>query len=708
MPSPSAPSPLIRALALALGLLAGPLRGEEGMWTFDHLPARQLQEGYGFLPDRAWLEHQRLAALRLPGGSGAFVSRDGLVLTNHHVAHAWLEKVSDAAHDYVRDGFTAPDRARELRIPGLELRTLRIMENVSAELEAAAGQPGAGADAREAALARLVQAAEDRTGYACEPVALYHGGETWIYGYEVHDDVRLVLAPEYAVAAFGKDWDNFTYPRFDLDFCLFRVYRGNRPYHPAAFLRWSTAGLRQGDLTFVVGHPGRTSRLDTLAQMEAARDVANPLRIRALDRARKALRAFAAQGPEQARLATPRLLGLENAHKIYLHETEGLNDPAVLGRVALAEQAFQARVAADPAWQASAGRSWELIRAAVQARSAVARENAALDGCGSRALAFALGLARWRREAARPPGERAPGYRSSHQLATEKAALDFSDRLDAGLETALLAQDLESAEAELGPGHPLVTALLEGRPALEQARLLVAGTRLREPGVRRALLRQRAGAAPADPDPLLALAGRLELPAGPYRQARAEAEAVEAEQGARLARARFALYGKADYPDATFSLRLSYGTVATYPANGTLVQPFTTLGGLFDRADGWGPGAEDHSWALPPRWLARRSALDPSTPLNFITSNDIVGGNSGSPVVDRSGALVGLVFDGNIGTVVGKYTYDPRSNRAVSVDVRAILEALAKVYDTPALVRELLDPGAPAAGAGAAAGATSP
>jgi hypothetical protein len=693
----------MRGLILAI-LLAGPapLRSEEGMWTFDQPPLPQIQAVCGFAPDRAWLDHLRLATLRFPNASGAFVSRDGLVLTNHHVAHAWLEKLSDAAHDYVRDGFTAPDRASELRVPGLEVRTLMLMEDVTAALEAA------GPREREAALARLVREAERRTGYACEEVRLYQGGETWIYGYEVHDDVRLVLAPEYAIAAFGKGWDNFTYPRHDLDFCLFRVYRRNRPYHPRHFLRFSANGLKNGDPALVAGYPGRTSRMETLAQLEAAREVFNPLRIRELDRARGALRAFAATGAEPARLASAQLFSLENTYKSYVHENEGLRNAEAMARVAQAERDFQARVEADPALRAAAGQSWERIRQAVQARAGIAPELLALDGCGSRALGFAQKLVRWQLQAGLPETQRAPGYRTARDLERAKAGLQFPERLDAGQEEASLEAGLRGALEELGPEHPVVAALLEGRPPRERARALLAATRLRAAEARRELLREPE-AVLTGADPLLVLARRLEQLAAPYRRLEAQSQETLSEQRARLAKARFALFGHADYPDANFSLRLSFGSVAPYAANGTLAQPFTTFGGLFDRADAWGPEAEDHAWALPPRWQARRTALEPSTPFDFITTNDITGGSSGSPVVDRRGDLVGLVFDGNIASVAGRYYYDLKRNRAVAVDARAILESLAKVYEVPALVQELL-PGAAQArkGPALAADATNP
>jgi len=608
------------------------------------------------------------------------------------VAHGWIEAVSGPDRDYVRDGFLAPDRAREVPVPGLSLRTLMATENVTAALDravpAGASEAEAGRARREA-LARLVRAAEERTGLAGEPVTLYHGGETWIYSYQVYDDVRLVMAPEFAVAAFGRNWDNFTYPRHDLDFCLFRVYRDGVPLHPAHYLSWCGAGLRAGDLTFVAGHPARTARLETLAQMESDRDVTNPLKLRGLDRARQALRAFAARGPEAARLVTARRLAVENAFKIYQYETEGLRDPEAMNRLAQAERELRARVDADPRLKAEAGGSWDQVRRAVQARDAVARETAMLDGRGSRALAFAQGLVRWKAEAAKPVGQRELGYRTRRDEQILRSSLAIAEPLDPEVEEAVLAQGLREALEELGPDHPITQALLDGETPARRARALVAGTRLLDPAGRKALCQAGPWAVRDSTDPMVVLARRLDPVSRPYVRRREEAEAVIAEHGARIARARFQVYGKDEYPDATFTLRLSYGAVEPCAGGGTLVQPFTTFGGLYDRADGWGPEAERGSWALPRRWRERRPDLDPSTPLNFISSNDITGGNSGSPVVDRQGRWAGLVFDGNLASVAGRYYYDPKANRAVAVDGRAILACLDKVYDAQGLAREI-------------------
>jgi len=674
----------LAGIALALAALTG-LRADEGMWTFDNLPTAQMQAKYGFTPDGAWLDHLRLATVRFPGGTGSFISADGLVLTNHHVGHGWIERVSGADHDYIENGFVAADRAHEIRVPGLELSTLMGMEDVTAAL-AKAGAPAA----QEAALAHLLQEARDRTGLNCQAVRLYQGGETWIYSYKIHKDVRLVMAPEYAIAAFGKDWDNFSFPRHDLDFSLFRVYEDGRPYTPPHHLAWAGAGPKYGDLTLVVGHPGHTSRLETLAQMEAYRDVLNPAVVRSLERSLKVLHAFAAQSPDHARQVSGLLMGLENGYKVYVNEIIGLQDREAMAGVAREEAQLRAAVARDPELAARAGDSWDQVAKATAARCAARKDELILaERGGDPLLGFARGLVRLQEQAALPAAQRRPEFRAEADLARQRERLRNLDAPSPELQQVYLELQMGEALEALGSTHPYPAALLAGRTPEAAARALVAGTRLREPERRAQLLDGGAKALAECQDPLVLLARQLETLAQPLRKQRQDREAVIADHGARIANARFKVRGRSVYPDATFTLRLSYGSVETYPANGTLTQPFTTFGGLFDRADAWGPDAEDHSWALPASWTAARSRLDPSTHFDFITSNDIIGGNSGSPVVDRQGRLVGLVFDGNIESNAGAYFFNPKVNRTVAVDGAAILAALDKVYHAPHLVQEI-------------------
>jgi len=676
---------------LALLIAAPALRADEGMWTFDNLPVAKMKQKYGFAPDQAWLDHVRLSAVRFPGGSGSFVSADGLVLTNHHVGHNWIERVSDATHDYVGNGFVAATREQEIKVPGLELNTLISMENVTEALAKAAPE-GAGeaaaAKARQEALAGLLKAARERTGLQCEPVVLYQGGETWIYAYKVHKDVRLVLAPEYGIAAFGKEWDNFSWPRFCLDFSLFRVYEDGKPYKPQHHLAWAPKGPAYGDMTFIVGHPGRTSRLETLAQMEATRDVFGPLGVRTLDRTRKVLHAYAARGAEPARQVSAMLMGVENGYKVTVNELVGLRDRESMAEVARAETELRAAVDKDPALKALAGSSWDKVAAATARRARFAKEDAILGSLRSRMLEFALGLARLEAETALPADKRASEYRTEADITRRKARLKGMVPGDAVLEQAFLESGFNASLQDLGPSHPLTAALLGGKAPAEAASLLLSGTRLKDAAFRASLL-DDPKALKDSRDPMLVLARSLAALQAPMRAEREEIQAVIAEHGARIAQARFKVRGRSVYPDATFTLRLSYGAVETYPSAGTLAPPFTTFAGLYDRADAWGPEAEDHSWELPKRWVDARGSLDLRTHFNFISSNDIIGGNSGSPVIDRQGRLIGLVFDGNIESNAGRFFFDPKVNRSLSVDASGILAAIDKVYGASRLVLEI-------------------
>jgi hypothetical protein len=684
-----------RALALSLltfTLASASLRAEEGMWTFDNLPTKKIAEKYGWAPDQAWLDHVRQASLRFPGGSGSFVSKDGLVLTNHHVGHHWTQVVSDAQHDYVKNGFVAATREQEIKVPGLALLTLMEMENVTDRIEQAVpagADDQAAAKAKSAALAELVKAQSAKTGLDCQPVTLYQGGQVWIYRYKKHTDVRLVMSPEYAIAAFGKEWDNFSWPRHDLDFSLFRVYENGRPYAPAHHLTWTGKGIGYGDLTFTVGHPGRTSRLETLAQMDTRRDLTNPLVIRSLDRTRKALRAYAAKGPEQARLVSDRLMGAENSYKVMVGETTGLSDSVAMAKVALAERELRNKVAADPRLKALAGQSWTKVEEAVAQQKAIARETHLASSLRGDLLGTALALHRYALEMVKPAGQRSPQFQQEKALSALRGRMLANLAADSGPEDVALQNILVSAQQELGREHPITQILLGDRSPEAVTRELIAGSQISDPAVKKRLFEGDPKAILESTDPALVLARRLAPALEEVQKRQQVLQSVISEHLTRIAKARFALYGTSTYPDATFTLRLSYGSVETYPLSGTLAQPFTTFAGLFDRAAAWGPKAEEGSWELPSRWLERRDKLDLFTPFNFISNNDIIGGNSGSPVVDKRGELVGLAFDGNLESHAGRYYFDSRTNRCLSVDARAILHSLDRVYGAAALVAEL-------------------
>ncbi|WP_243320313.1 S46 family peptidase [Geothrix sp. SG200] len=680
---------------LVLALASGSAKAEEGMWTFDNLPTKKIQAAYGWAPDQAWLDHVRLSALRFPGGSGSFVSADGLVLTNHHVGRGWIQRVSDKDHDYVKNGFAAQDRDHEIKVPGLELLTLMAMDNITDRL-AKVVKPGASeAEAhklREGEIERIKKEMQEKTGLTCEHVTLYQGGEHWIYSYKKHTDVRLVFAPEMQIAFFGGDYDNFTYPRHNLDFSIFRVYENGKPCHPKAFLHWTRTGLKAGDLTFVTGHPGRTSRQDTLAQMIYSRDVAIPMRLKAMERRKEALVEYGKSSPEAARQVNTQIFGVENGLKAVNGYWSGLKNPEAMARIAAAEKDLRAKVDADPKLSAEVGDAWARIEEALKVSGNLAKESQIVGTADSTLLGYALALVRITDEEHLPSDKRLPEY-SDANLKAAKTRLSVHAPFYAEQEIFMFTQGLEHAAKELGGAHPYIQAMLDGKPAAEVARAAVSGSKLADPEFRKALLAGGKKAVAECQDPMILLAQKLDPLSREVRRKQVEqVQSVLTECGARIAKARFAAYGKETYPDATFTLRLTYGPVAEYPANGTLIQPFTTFGGLFDRYDGWGgnaAAAHGGAWTLPQRWIDKRGALDPAMPFNFVHKVDIIGGNSGSPVVDRKGELVGLIFDGDIDMLPGNYFYDDKANRGVSVDARGLLHALDKVYGASALVAEL-------------------
>jgi hypothetical protein len=665
---------------------------EEGMWTFDNPPLKQLEEQYQFRTDAAWLEHVRLASVRVGGGgSGSFVSPDGLLLTNHHVGLNQIQKLSGPGKDLVRDGFYAKNRGEEMKCPDLEVRVLISMEDVTARVAAAIppGASGAAAlQARRAAIARLEKEDGDRTGLESNVIALYQGGEYWLYRYRKYTDVRLVFCPEQQAAFFGGDPDNFTYPRHDLDMTIFRVYHDGAPLKVDHYLKWNSAGAAAEELVFVSGHPGKTNRLYTLAQLELQRDLLLPRRIASLKRTLGVLQAYSARGPEEARQALTGIFGVENSLKSATGEYEGMLVPRLLERNAAEEKELRARVAARPEWQKEYGSAWTDIAEATKRR----RERVdmldylSLGGYRARLASNALSLVQYAAEVGKPDTERLDGYHDA-ELASLRFRLLSRAPVYPALEEVLLADFMLQARDQLGADDAFVRAALGGREPADVAREVMAGTRLADPQVRKQLFEGGAAAVAACDDPLIALARRVDPVIRERKRWLEETIAgIEVDAGEKIGRARFAVYGKNAYPDATGTLRLSYGTVAGYPMNGTLAQPLTTFHGLYDRALGFGLKPP---YDLPARFLERKDRVRMETPLNFVSTCDIIGGNSGSPVVNRAGELVGLVFDGNIESLVGRFVFDITANRTVSVHAGGMIHALRVLYDAGALADEM-------------------
>ena len=683
-------STLVLALVATLMFTAAAFPPDEGMWTFDNVPLKWLQERYGFTPTPEWLDHIRLSSVRFnDGGSGSFVSPNGLVLTNHHVARGQIQKLSSAGKDYVTDGFYAKTLTEELKCPDLELNVLVEMENVTARVLGAvqANMTGKAAlDARKAEIAKIEKESVEATGLRSDIVPLYQGGEYWLYRYKKYTDVRLVFAPEQQIAFFGGDPDNFTFPRHDLDMTLMRVYENDKPLQTKHYLKWNTNGAAQDELVFVSGHPGSTNRLNTLAQIEFQRDHVYPYRLALLKRRLEVLRRYAALGTEQARQAQGQIFSFENSQKASLGEYNGLLDAKVMAKKQQEENDFRAKVMANAEWKKMYATAWDEIANAQKQQLPMLKPARYRALRGSRLAGLALTLVQYATETKKPDAERLDGFHEA-QLASLKFRLFSPAPVYPQLEEMMLADGLQESLEMLGPNDPFIKLVLNGRAPAEVAKELINNTKLGDVAVRKSLAEGGDAAIAASTDPLIVVARKLDPMVRELNKwFETNVQTVEVAAGEKIGKARFAVYGKTLNPDATFTLRLSYGTVASYPMNGTKAQPMTTIYGLYDRAYGFGLKPP---FDLPQRFIERKDKLTMSTPANFVTTNDIIGGNSGSPVINKNGEIVGLIFDGNIESLVGRYVYNIESNRAVAVHTGFMIEALRKLYDAAVLADEL-------------------
>ena len=674
------------------GLLAAclPLFADEGMWTFDNPPVKQLESKYHFTPTQEWLDHVRLSCVRLnDGGSGSFVSGHGLLLTNHHVARGQLQKNSTAEHDFVRNGFYAATPEEEMKSPDLEVNVLMSMENVTpAVLAALKGSktPEEEFAKRKTVIADMERESLQKTGLRSDVVTLYQGGEYWLYRYKKYTDVRLVFAPEDQAAFFGGDPDNFTYPRYDLDMALFRVYEDGKPIETKDYLKWNPQGAGDSELVFVPGHPGSTQRLDTVAQLEFERDHVEPAVIKLLQNRISVLERYGAQGAEQQRQVASNIFGLQNSVKAMTGRYTGLLDKNVMDKKRKDEEEFRARIMANPEWEKAYGSAWTATADAMRKAASRIKEQF-FRNIDSQLAATAATIVDYVAEVKKPDGLRLAGYHEA-QLESMRQRLFSRAPVYPAMDIARMAGALEAGQAELGPDDPFLKIILNGRAPLEAATQLVNGTKLADPAVRKQLVEGGEAAVEASTDSMIVLQRKLDpLRREMIKWREDNVQSVAQEAGEKLGKARFAAYGKTTYPDATFTLRLSYGQVKVYPMNGTEAPYKTTYYGLYDRATSFdfaGP------FYLPSRYKEGRDKLDLSTPLDFVTTNDIIGGNSGSPVINRKAEIVGLIFDGNIESLVGDFVYDGTANRAVAVHTAGMTEALRKLYGTERVVKELL------------------
>jgi hypothetical protein len=685
-------TPAVRTVLLvALMLAAVPTRADEGMWTTDAFPADAVATAYGFRPDPAWLDHVRLSSLRLARGcSAAFVSPLGLVQTNHHCASACIEQLSTAGRDLIAAGFYAREAKDEVRCPDVEANQLVAITDVTARVKAAVARKdgpelAAAMKAVRAAIAK--ECSSDDAAVRCDVVDLYHGGRYHLYKYRRYQDVRLVFAPEKAIAFFGGDPDNFEFPRYDLDVAYLRVYVDGAPLDTRAnYLRYAARDVAPGDLTFVSGHPGSTNRLDTVAQLAFRRDVTLPREIFQQSELRGILTEFRTKGDEQARIATGMLFRVENSLKAEKGQFAALVDGAIMARRAEAERKLRAAVAADPQLQVQYGAAWDTIAGLLEQYRPM-RDRYVFteggEGFRSRLFGHAKTLVRYAAERTKPDEERLREYTEAN-FPTLRQSLQSRAPIYPELEKLTLTFSLTKLRETLGPDDAFVRKVLGQKSPAQRAAELVDGSQLANPELRRQLLDGGQASIDASDDPMILLARALDPDLRALRKYYEDnIDAPLTKYSSQIAAATFEVYGTSTYPDATFTLRLSYGSVKGYREGGKDIVPITRFGGVFERANGVYP------FDLPHSWIVARAGLDPETPFNFATTNDVIGGNSGSPVIDRAGEVVGVIFDGNIHSLGAGFGYDGDKSRAIAVNVGALREALARVYHADRIVEEL-------------------
>ena len=679
-------------IAVWLLSFAGFAGADEGMWTIDNFPSATVEAKYGVNINDAWLKSAQLATTRLENGcTGSFASPDGLVLTNNHCIWGCIRNLSSAQRNLSDEGFMAATREQELRCPGQQISVLVDLEDVTSQVAAAIrGLDDAKAnDARKAALTDLETGCEKAAGgeLKCEAVSLYNGGQYFIYKYKRYDDVRLVFAPEVDIAAFGGDPDNFNFPRWCLDMSFLRAYEDGRPASTPNFLRWRRGGPEAAEPVFISGHPGGTDRLLTVTQLKMQRDVMWPLWLLRYSELRGRMLAWAGTSDDAARTVQQRIASIENGIKVRRNQLKALHNDSMMAEKAAQEQEMRAAIARDPELQAAYGDAWELIDAAIEKYRNFYEEHLFIEsaaGLNSELFDHARTIVRGTAERELPNGERMREYTEA-ALPQVEQSLAAERPVDKEYEKLRLAFALEKMREWLGPDSTHVQRILGKESPEALAARLVDGSRLEDPDVRMALWEGGVEAVKGSDDPMIRLALAIDPESRILRtRYEDEVEAPLTRGEEKIADARFRIYGSDTYPDATFTLRITYGAVQGWEEKGEMVDPFTRTSRLFERTTGQRP------FMLPDTWQAAREELDPDTPFNFVATTDITGGNSGSPIVAADGSLVGLAFDGNIHSIAGDYWFDPSTNRTVGVDTAIMLEALETVYGADHLVDELV------------------
>lgn len=679
-------------LILAASFLAvAAAHAGEGMWTLDNLPTQTLKQQFDFTPSAQWIEHVQHASVRLAGGcSGSFVSPDGLLLTNHHCAVECLEGLSTRQRDLMNTSFYAKNAADELKCPAMEVERLETTTNVTDTMNRATdGKTGAAYNAAEKAeSSRLEQrcVAGQPDTWRCEIVSLYHGGQYWLYKYRRFQDVRIVFAPSQQTAFFGGNPDNFNFPRYDYDVTFLRVYVNGKPAHTPAYFKVSPTGPKAGELVFTSGNPGSTERNYTVAQLEALRYPGLPDALKYLAQYRGLIEAFSAESPEHARIARGTLFFLGNSMKVLRNQLAALENDSVFDRKVRAERELRRKVAANPALAGKYGDAWKNV-AQAETRYLAMREPYTFivrgEGFSGRLYDIAFDLVLGAHERQLPDAKRVSDFRDANLPGLEQQLFSRAP-VYADYDKLRLTFSMVRMRDLMGYDAPIVKTLFHSVSPEQFAAQTVAGTRLADVSVRKQLWQGGEKAVRASHDPMIELA-RAVLPfwLKYHKRYEDQVHAPLTANSAKIARARFALYGTSIAPDATFTERVSYGVVKGWPRGGVEVPPFTHVKGLYQRATGYDP------LKLAPAWRQAKHTLDGSIPMNLVSTNDIVGGNSGSPLVDRNANLVGLIFDGNPPSIGGAFWYDGKLNRAVSVDSAVILAGLKNVYHAERLVKEL-------------------
>lgn len=680
---------ILPSALIALGLAGLPAAADEGMWPFNRLPLEQIEKVHGVTIDSEFIERLRKASVRFNnGGSASFVSAKGLVMTNHHVASDCIKKLSSKEKDYIKDGFHAETASAEMKCPDLEINVLMSIETVTGRINAKVTPEMTEKDrfeAQRAATAEVEKACKDETGLRCDVVKLYAGGIFDLYRYQRYTDVRLVFAPEFHAAFFGGDPDNFTYPRYCMDVAFLRVYEDERPIKSPAYLRWSKQGAAADEVVFVSGHPGRTNRLMTEAQLRFEGELRIPLMLDWLHGMARDLREFGERDEESARLARDELFRFDNSIKAYSGMQGGLNSAALMAAKAKAEKNLRESIERDPEKQKQFGDAWDVIATAQKIKREIYEEYRLSGTLGffSKYFSIARHLFRLSQELPEPNTERLPEYQEAGLESLYQQIYSPAPIYD-DVEIVKLTRSLTELRERLGHENPMVKKVLGDSSPGEVARRLIKGTKLKDVEFRKELGADQAKKAGKSNDPMIALVRSIDKEARRLRKRyEDEVEAIENAHGSRISQARFAVLGTGAYPDATFTLRLAVGAVKSYEENGKTIAPFTEFGGLYEKATGEDP------YILPQSYLSRRGEIDAKTPYNLVSTNDITGGNSGSPLVNRRAEVVGIIFDGNIQSLSNSFLYSETQARAVSVDSRGIMEAIDKVYRASRVVEEL-------------------